>query len=87
MVSKGDNPDPRMFDLPPELRPLLDRARQQAEIILTSEGHPVARLTPMQSESSSEDFDDAVRTLDDIASRSTLGDLSWKDLRDEGRKW
>ncbi len=67
------------------LSELLDRAASGEEIVITKHGKPVARLVGAQP------FDrkraeEAYKKLIELREGTTLGGLSWKALRDEGRR-
>jgi prevent-host-death family protein len=67
------------------LSELLDRAARGEEIVITKHGKPVARLVGAES------FDrkrahEAYEKLIELRKGTTLGGLSWKALRDEGRR-
>lgn len=59
----------------------LEMARRGEEIIITRNGRACARLTPFVENSPIE----AATTLRELQASTTLGDLDWKSLRDEGR--
>jgi prevent-host-death family protein len=63
---------------------LLDRAADGEEIVITKHGKPIVRLTSARS------FDharaqEAVEKLKALRKGSSLGGLSWKALKDDGR--
>ena len=64
---------------------LLDRVMRGEQIVITRHGTPVARLVPVRRP----DRDRARRAiarLKVLRKGQTLGDISWKDLRDGGRR-
>jgi prevent-host-death family protein len=67
---------------------VVDRAAGGEEITITRHGKPVAKLVPVRTERDREKaraaFEALIRLRDE--SGATLGGLSWKELRDEGRK-
>lgn len=73
------------FEAKTHLSSLLDKVEAGEEIVITRHGRAVARLV---SESAAEDkrLDDAVRRLRSLRATTTLGNVSWKTLRDAGRK-
>ena len=64
---------------------LLDRVERGEEITITRHGEPVARLVraPRHDEAKAAA---AVEAWLSNPNRPTLGGLSWKELRDEGRR-
>ncbi|MDR6757625.1 prevent-host-death family protein [Mycoplana sp. BE70] len=74
------------FDAKSQFSSLLDRAARGEEIVITKHGKSVARLVAVASAESSSAAK-AFAELKELRRKSTLGDdLSWKDLRDEGRR-
>lgn len=73
------------FEAKTHLSALLDRVERGEEVTITRHGRPVARLVPAHS-MSREKAAEAVRTLLDVSEQSRLDGLSWRDLRDEGRR-
>jgi prevent-host-death family protein len=72
------------FEAKTHLSSLLDQVAAGEEVLITKHGKPVARLVNAQA------FDrerarDAVEKLKELRKSMTLGGLSWKALRDEGR--
>jgi len=73
------------FEAKTHFSALLDRVANGEEITITKHGKAVARLV-------SADFTDdsapgnAFRKLKELRRTNSLGGLSWKELRDEGRK-
>ena len=73
------------FEAKTHLSTLLDRVAGGEEVTITKHGKPVARLV-------SAEHVDRVRVsaafekLKSLRKGSTLGGLSWKALRDEGRR-
>lgn len=65
---------------------LRDVKQEGKEFAIMDQGMQVARLTPaLQTEKT--DIDAAIKEMREMRKQFTLGGLSWKDLRDEGRKW
>jgi prevent-host-death family protein len=67
---------------------VVDRAEAGEEITITRHGKPVARVVPIVTE---HDRDRAKKAFERMRrlreeTGATLGDLNWKDLRDEGRR-
>jgi prevent-host-death family protein len=67
------------------LSSILDEVERGEEFVITRRGRPVARLVPYRSLSQS-DTNDLLERLRELRKGSTLGGLSWKDLRDAGRR-
>lgn len=72
------------FDAKTHLSSLLKKVAKGEEVLITRRGVPVARLVPAE-EPDRRDIADAIRELRSIREGVTLGDLDWKELRDEGR--
>ena len=64
---------------------LLDRAAGGEEIVITKDGKPVARLTVAKSFDHQRAYE-AAEKLKELRKGSSLGGLSWKKLRDKGRR-
>jgi prevent-host-death family protein len=67
---------------------VIDRAAGGEEVVITRHGKPVAKVVPLKPAHDplrARELIDKMRKLRD-ESGATLGGLSWKDLRDEGRK-
>lgn len=67
---------------------VIERAAAGEEVTITKHGKPVAKVVPVRTERDREKaraaFDAIIKLRD--KSGATLGGLSWKELRDEGRK-
>ena len=63
---------------------LLERAARGEEIVITKHGRPVAKLVSAKMHDR-ERAADAVRQLKELRRGTTLGGISWRALRDEGR--
>lgn len=74
-----------VFEAKTHLSSLLDRAAAGEEIVITKHGRPVAKLVSAELVDRAR-VDRAVEKLKDLRKGSTLGGLSWKALRDEGRR-
>ncbi len=83
MVSPGDSS--RWVEASEEILRLLARAAREGDVVLTRGGQPVGRLTA-ERERTQEQIDAAIRDIEGFAAGHSLGGLSWKDLRDDGRK-
>ena len=64
---------------------LLDRVERGEEITITRHGEPVARLVPTSRHDAAK-ASEAIEQWLSSPNRPTLGGLSWKALRDEGRR-
>ena len=73
------------FEAKTHLSALLERVAAGEEVVITKHGKPIARLTGA-SDIDQTRRDEAFAKLKALRSRTTLGGLSWKELRDEGRR-
>jgi prevent-host-death family protein len=73
------------FEAKTHLSALLDRVAQGEEVVITKHGRPVARLVPAAA-ADRESVDTIIARIKALRVGQTLGGLSWKDLRDEGRR-
>jgi prevent-host-death family protein len=73
------------FEAKTHLSTLLDRVAGGEEITITKHGKAVARLVPA-STANREQVDEVIAKLKALRRGTTLGGLSWKELRDEGRR-
>ena len=73
------------FEAKTHLSALLDEVAGGAEVVITRRGVAVARLVPASAPRRSGAGDPIVRAKA-FAKGQTLGRLSWKKLRDEGRR-
>lgn len=72
------------FEAKTHLSTLLDRVAAGEEVVITKHGKPVARLVGTQHIDRVR-VNDAFEKLKALRKETTLGGLSWKELRDEGR--
>ncbi len=72
------------FNAKTHLSSLLRRVAEGEEVLITRRGVPVARLVPAH-EPDRRDVADAIRELRSVREGVTLGELNWRELRDEGR--
>ena len=72
------------FEAKTHLSTLLDRVAAGEEVVITKHGRPVARLIGARN-SDRIRVNDAFEKLKALRKGTTLGGLSWKELRDEGR--
>jgi len=73
------------FEAKTHLSNLLEQVMGGEEILITKHGKPVARLIP-EAVANRMKVDEAIVRLKALRKGVTLGDISWKELRDEGRK-
>ena len=73
------------FEAKTHLSMLLDRVAAGEEVVITKHGKPVARLIGAQSADNAR-VNAAFEQLKALRKGTTLGGLSWKELRDEGRR-
>lgn len=73
------------FEAKTHFSALLERTARGEVFVITRRGKPVAKLVPIDSASAGRAAE-AVEQLKRLRERTTLGGLSWKELRDEGRK-
>jgi prevent-host-death family protein len=73
------------FEAKTHFASLLERAAKGEEIVITRHGTPVAKLTPMSADNS-ERRREAIRRLKEFSKGQTLGDVTVRKLRDEGRR-
>ena len=73
------------FEAKTQLSALLDRVARGEEIVSTRHGQAVARLVPETAADRARD-DDTIARLKAARAGVTLGELDWKDWRDEGRR-
>ena len=73
-----------MFAAKEQLSALLERAARGEEIVITKHGRPMARLVSAQVHDR-ERGREAVERLKELRKGTTLGDIPWRELRDEGR--
>jgi prevent-host-death family protein len=72
------------FEAKTHLSTLLDRVAAGEEVVITNHGRPVARLVGALHVERAR-VDEAFEKLKALRKSTTLGGLSWKELRDEGR--
>ena len=73
------------FEAKTHLSALLDRVASGEEVLITKHGKPVARLVGAR-QFDRERVSEAVEKLKLLRRGTTLDGLSWKALRDEGRR-
>lgn len=73
------------FEAKTHLSALLDRVAGGEEVVITRHGRPVARLVGAEQADRAR-VSEAFDKLKQLRKGTTLGDLSWQALRDEGRR-
>lgn len=73
------------FEAKTQLSSLLDKVEAGEEVIITRHGKAVARLLG-EATATSRNLENTINRLKDMRKKNTLGGLSWKELRDAGRK-
>ena len=73
------------FDAKTHLSSLLDKVEAGEEVLITRHGKAIARLVPEGARLRAA-ADETVRKIKALRAGVRLDGLSWKDLRDEGRK-
>lgn len=73
------------FEAKTTLSALLDKVEAGEEVVITRHGRAIARLVP-EAAAVATALDETVEQLKALRSTATLDGLSWKLLRDEGRK-
>ena len=73
------------FEAKTHLSSLLDRVAAGEEVVITKHGKPVVRLIAAQQVDRAR-VAQAVEKLKSLRKATTLGGLSWKELRDIGRR-
>jgi prevent-host-death family protein len=73
------------FEAKTHLSSLLERVAQGEEIVITRHGKPLARLIPIAVADRSR-IDLAISKLKTLRQGCNLSGLSWRELRDEGRR-
>ena len=74
-----------VFEAKTHLSSLLERVERGEEVLITRHGKAVARLVPAAVAERAR-VDEAIAKLKSLRAGSTLGGLSWRELRDEGRR-
>ena len=72
------------FEAKTHLSTLLDRVAAGEEVVITKHGKPIARLVGARHIDRAR-INEAFAKLKTLRMGTTLGGLSWKELRDEGR--
>jgi prevent-host-death family protein len=73
------------FEAKTHLSVLLDKVESGEEVLITRHGRPIARIVSAETADRSQ-VDQIIAQLKALRRGTTLGGLSWKALRDEGRR-
>jgi prevent-host-death family protein len=65
---------------------LLERVERGEQIVITRRGKPSARFMPISTTREGK-VSDAMAKLGEVRKGTTLEGISWKELRDSGRKY
>jgi prevent-host-death family protein len=74
------------FEAKTKFSALLERAERGEQIVITRRGKPVAKLVRIDQRSP-EDSERLMERFKTARKNATLGGISWKELRDAGRKY
>lgn len=74
------------FEAKTKFSALLDRVEKGEEIVITRKGQAIAKLVRFEREPSVEERRAAIERITRLADKRTLKGISWKTLRDTGRK-
>ena len=75
------------FEAKTHLAQLLERVAEGEEFTITRHGKPVARLVPTQAARPKPDVRAAVEAMKAFRKGRTLGDLSIREMIEEGRRF
>ncbi len=73
------------FEAKTHLSALLERVERGEEVLITRHGRAVARLVPAMAADRAE-VRAVIGKLKELRGKATLGGLSWRELRDEGKR-
>jgi prevent-host-death family protein len=73
------------FEAKTHLSALLAKVAGGEEVVITKHGRPIAKLVSITAADEGK-LDDVVAELKRLRKGTTLGGLSWRELRDEGRR-
>lgn len=74
------------YEAKTHLPQLLERVAQGEEFMITKHGHVVARLSPPSDAPTRHDIQTAIEAIRAFRKGQTLGGLSLRQLREEGRR-
>jgi prevent-host-death family protein len=75
------------FEAKTKLSALLDRVEKGEEIVITRKGQAIAKLVRFEREPTADERRAAIERITRLADKRTLKGISWKTLRDTGRKY
>ena len=75
------------FQAKTHLSQLLDQVEHGEEIMITRHGEPIAMLVPIKSSKNDQQTQSLIDDIKQIRKGLSLGELSIKELIDEGRKY
>ncbi len=73
-----------VYEAKTQLHRLLDEVERGETIIITRHGRPIARVVPVCGRQRS--VKEAIAALEEFRQSHTLGDITMKDLIEEGRR-
>ena len=73
------------FEAKTHFSALLDQVERGEHVVITKHGRPVAKLIPT-TVTDKEKIHRTIQQIKEIGKQHTLGGISWKSLRDAGRK-
>lgn len=74
------------FEAKTKLSALLDSVEKGEDIVISRNGHPIARLVKFGADRSATEREEIIRRITSRAKKLKLGGASVKELRDSGRK-
>jgi prevent-host-death family protein len=75
------------FEAKTKFSALLDRVEKGEEILITRKGKTIAKLIRFEREPTATDRREAIERISRLADKRSLKGISWKALRDGGRKY
>jgi prevent-host-death family protein len=73
------------FEAKTHLSALLDRVENGEEVRITKRGKLIAKLVPAVADNPAR-LEGVIARLKELRQKTTLNGLSWRELRDEGRR-
>ncbi len=73
------------FEAKTHFSALLEQVENGEQILITKHGHPIAKMVPATT-IDREQIRKTIQRLKEFSQSNLLGDLDWKELRDEGRR-
>jgi prevent-host-death family protein len=74
------------FDAEAHFSELLEKVESGAEVTITKQGIPVAKLVPLRRRHTIEERRDAIARIKQLSNGLSLGGLKIRDLMNEGRR-